>query len=464
MRNSAIWLILGGFSSGFYVFGDISTKIGWVITVALLLYMCHNINYRQALINGFFWAGGGHYLGVEIARLFGGYPIQYLFTQFFGNLLTDWIWPAGVVFCLLAILSAWLAPMILINNSSAHPSVDKEKMNHATNWLRKRGQELIAGTTMCPYCLGSCYIIPQKKELVVEYKCPECGSMLPSEYVTRKDIRREVINAVGFRGHGKTCFFASQFLILDELANIWPGFYTHPMTEESLIAVKDNIKSLTSGLLPTATPATFPTPTLVQFGNMPIVGDRYYIFYDVGGEAYRSASTMTSVKFLSRASTVCFLVSVDLIIDSAPREMHELLSVYVQGLTKLGGSPQYQNLLVVFTMGDRINNRALHENLENGSLDQLRKVSFGSYVLHMKEFSKQLKTYLTGEVGATQFVNFAQSRFKSFECCLVSALGYEPSGNKLQLNVTPKHVIDPLLWTLYNSMSDTERQDLWGKI
>ncbi|MFQ6063239.1 MAG: hypothetical protein ACE5J9_08730 [Methanosarcinales archaeon] len=160
---------------------------------------------------------------------------------------------------------------------------------------------------MCPYCLAQNSIKYDKRNR--NYFCSECKREVPAEYATNITIKKVVVSAVGFRGHGKTIYFASLFNILNELAGIWDSFHTLTTDEKSLYTVKDNLKSLKVGELPSSTPANFPSPTIVRFSNIPRFGDRFFLFYDTGGEAYYRASTLINfASFVKRARTVMFVI------------------------------------------------------------------------------------------------------------------------------------------------------------
>ncbi|MCP4399862.1 MAG: hypothetical protein GY801_21475 [bacterium] len=109
------------------------------------------------------------------------------------------------------------------------------------------------------------------------YSCPDCGEQVPALYV--REYRRYppvVLNAVGFRQHGKTLYFSSLFYSLKKLslADHWPNFFTMGLNEDSLDTVYENVAMLESGKLPDSTPKNFPRPTIVQVHGIPLHSNR----------------------------------------------------------------------------------------------------------------------------------------------------------------------------------------------
>jgi len=316
---------------------------------------------------------------------------------------------------------------------------------------------------LCPYCLEKNRIVRKKEKSRESYSCTSCLSPIPREYAENFNTRSEVVSTVGFRGHGKSLYFSALFYSMDKLAVIWPGFYSFATDERSLDTIKDNISELKQGNLPPPTPASFPIPTNTRFSNMPAFGHRFFLFYDTGGEAFvKSGKLIKHAAFVKRSETVLFLVSLK-DIDFDGTKLHDLLSTYVQGLTELGGNPKNQTLLVVLTKGDLLGSRMndyddLRQYLKNGGLDSLRNFKLGPYVDKMQAVSNGLGKFIHDQLKAVQFMNFAKAEFKNTEFSIISALGAKPVGNRLQVEINPKCIFDPLIWVTYNSMNWLERK------
>ncbi|MCL6533666.1 MAG: GTPase domain-containing protein [Armatimonadetes bacterium] len=297
---------------------------------------------------------------------------------------------------------------------------------------------------------------------MIYYACPECPETVPPMYVEEYDQYPPVImNAIGFRGHGKTVYFSSLFYALyqDTLSKHWKDFYTMSLSEDSLDIVNHNCKMLEKGHLPDSTPKNFPRPTLVRFGNMPIFGSRTLLFYDTGGEVFEKSNQIPQyAKFVMRATTAVFLISVS-DLDNTTQQMHTLLNTYILGMRDMGAHTQNQNLLVVYTKADTLQERLteypdLIRHLHEGSIEALGNLK--TYLQSLKKVSSQLLHFTTDTLNARNFANTARSSFRRVDYCMVSALGARPSGSNLQVSIQPRRILDPLLWILsYFSAEET---------
>ncbi len=310
-------------------------------------------------------------------------------------------------------------------------------------------------TMICPYCLSQNTITRNKEKGLQYYVCTEHPEpRIPVEYAENITIPREFVSAVGFRGHGKTIYFASLFLMLEELAHVWPDFYPFAVDEKSLDTVEENTNMLKKGNLPMPTPANFPIPTIVRLSNIPGIGNRFFVFYDTGGESFEKSSRMVNyASFVKRSKTVLFFINLkDIEYDGS--KMGKLLSIYVQGLRELGGIPKDQHLLIVFSLGDELKQilwREIWNYLEYGGIDKLKNITMSSYINEMKNISDVLNEFTREELRAYRFLSFGKDEFKSMEFCILSSLGAAPVENRLQVEVNSKRVLDPILWIIYNS-------------
>ncbi|NIM13845.1 MAG: hypothetical protein GTO45_17515 [Candidatus Aminicenantes bacterium] len=313
---------------------------------------------------------------------------------------------------------------------------------------------------ICPYCLEQKTIAARKdKDEKSHYSCSACNSRIPRGYAENTKTPIEVVSAVGFRGHGKTIYFSSLFYSRDILASIWPDFYTLPADEETLKTIKKNITELEKEDLPPRTPISFPKPTIVEFCNIPGLGNRFFIFYDTGGETYETPSDLGQYAlFVKRSQTVIFLISLEDLVHEEI-DMYDLLQVYVLGLNdKLEGNTKNQHLIVVFCKGDILEPRLrrweeIWEYLINGRLESMKNISIGNYIDGMKRISGLLKDFTKTELKENQFINCAKNRFKSYDFSIVSSLGSNPIENRLRTKINPKRIFDPLLWIIYKSLS-----------
>lgn len=312
---------------------------------------------------------------------------------------------------------------------------------------------------LCPFCLKENTIKKIDDRGRPYYICSEHPEpRIPIIYAENEKIPREIISAIGFRGNGKSAYFASLFTNLDALANpnIWPRFSYNPVDDHGLTIVHQNMKLLKKGILPQATPKNFPIPTIVQFSDMPKFKDRFLIFYDTSGESFEKASDLgTYANFVTRSQTAIFFMSLhDL--EYNPQEMLRLLHVYMIGLKELGGNPKQQHLLIVLTKGDLLalklkTHPEIWDYLVNGDVKSLRYADISAQMSEMKKISKLLKDFLRKDIAATGFLSLGEKNFLSVEICITSALGSAPKGDQLDISSTPKRVFDPILWVMNNS-------------
>jgi hypothetical protein len=135
-------------------------------------------------------------------------------------------------------------------------------------------------------------------------------------------------------------------------------------------------------------------------------------------------------------------------------QAHKLLSAYVVGMADLGADTREQDLVVVYTKGDEITHRLVHwpdlrEYLTQGFADKLADSS--QYISRMHKMSDLLRRFTGDELGAYEFATFARKSFRSVSYSIVSALGARPQNGHLPVRITPRRVIDPLLWLMERS-------------
>jgi len=311
---------------------------------------------------------------------------------------------------------------------------------------------------LCPFCLKENTITKEEIDGRIVYNCSENHPYsIPISYAENEKIPRDIISAVGFRGHGKTTYFSALFASLDPLAQVWPNFSTHAVNYDSEQILLKNVGMYNSGEKPQSTPQTFPNPAIILFSKMPKFKDRFLIFYDTGGENFlRPTQLVANAHFVKRSRTALFFISLH-DIDYNPQDMHHLLTIYIQGLKELGGNPKDQNLLIVLTKGDFLEPK-LHtypqiwNYLITGDVKNTQYFEVNNQIEEMKRVSTLLKSFLRQDLGAANFVNLGETNFRSMEVCIISAYNYSPEGEtELPDKPAPKRIFDPILWVLYNS-------------
>ena len=328
---------------------------------------------------------------------------------------------------------------------------------------------------LCPFCLTVGSIEQAKPEhgSGAGYRCKHCAEQIPALYVQGyRQYPPVVVSAVGFRAHGKTVYFGSLFYALKKLklGKHWKEFFTMGLNEESLDTVRDNVGMLEQGRLPDANPKNFPRPTIVRVSGVPFQHDATLLFYDTGGECFeRPTQLIQYAQFVKQARTAMFLVSVSNM-DDPTLEMQRLLETYVSGMGELGGRTQDQHLVVVFTKADQMHQRlagwdGLAGYLRQGSVDGLARPE--SYMPRLRRISSDLRQFARNELGAYEFENAARKSFRSVHYTMVSALGAQPSGDQLSVEITPRRVLDPLMFLMEKSLPpwrQAARRLLWSTL
>jgi len=324
---------------------------------------------------------------------------------------------------------------------------------------------------LCSFCLSDVKF--KKKKLANNpasvYLCPNCNEQVPALYA--QDYKRYppvVTSAVGFRQHGKTVYFASLFYTLKKLtlARDWPDFFTMGLDEESLDTVYGNARMLEGGALPDSTPKNFPRPTMIRVEGMPLQPNSSLLFFDTGGECFEKPRQLVQFAgFVREAKAVMLLVSVPDLED--PRaEMQKLLNTYVVGMRELGGTTDDQHLVIVFTKADQMGGHLtgqwadLYSYLVQGSVEALAEPN--GYMEKMYQVSHRLLDFTEQELDAHEFINTAQAHFKSLNFSIISALGTEPMGARLAVDIVPRRILDPLLWIMEKSFPKTFWQRWFG--
>lgn len=326
---------------------------------------------------------------------------------------------------------------------------------------------------LCPFCLADVKFKREKlpNSLAMAYLCPECNEQVPALYA--QDYRQYppvVTSAIGFRQHGKTVYFASLFYTLKKLtlARDWADFFTMGLNEDSLDTVYGNARLLQGGDLPDSTPKNFPRPTMIRAEGIPMQPDATLLFFDTGGECFEKPTQLVQFAgFVRRAKAAMLLISVaDM--DDPRAGMQKLLNTYVVGMRELGANTSDQHLVVVFTKADKLVGRfvepweELRRYLIAGSVDALAQPN--GYMDQMRHISDRLFDFTEQELHAHEFINAAQANFKSMSFSIISALGTEPQGAHLSVEIVPRRILDPLLWVMEKSFARPKPAFLrwWG--
>ena len=308
---------------------------------------------------------------------------------------------------------------------------------------------------LCPFCLRT--ISPRG------LKCTNTGCEMDLPRLYADDFQQVplgIVSAVGFSGHGKTVYLAALLHVLDELSQYWPGYYRQALNLRSIDVVEANRKLLLhDGILPNATPQNFPEPSILRLANIPDLGDRRLLVYDAAGESFqRDYSIKEYAGYVSRSPVALFFVSIPYMIqaeDYPSGDMDKLLQIYILGMRELLGNTKKQHLVIVYTWGDLMEELLAEYPDVLGYLNKSELTpgwDMSSYIQEMSSISTRLKKFTHQTLKASNFYNMALNNFASVECSVVSSLGRPPSSDgRLTMELSPRRVIDPLLWVIKKS-------------
>jgi len=309
---------------------------------------------------------------------------------------------------------------------------------------------------LCPFCLSE---HKQFQKETIGYTCSNCKEAVPTKYVIDYyKFSPVVLSTIGFRGHGKTVYLASLFHTLRrmDLHTHWPDFYTMALNDHSLDTLDENLKILADGYLPDSTPKNFPTPTVVQVGKIPFQADSTLLCYDTGGESFEKVTQIGKyASFIRRSQTVLFLLSLpDLGTTASERvnQMERLLTVYINGISELGGETNIQHLVIVYTKADEwvqslpAEYNELNEYLSLGTVEGLS--NHKNYMQRLYKISQRLQSLTSNHLKAGSFLSIAKANFASLRFAIISALGSSPVDGELSAQMTPRRVLDPLFWIM----------------
>lgn len=339
---------------------------------------------------------------------------------------------------------------------------------------------------ICPYCIEDVPANSQKHDECVKLK----NKNFPPFYVDyhgNEDTSEPIIlSVVGFSGHGKTVFLCALFEYLDHyLTDIWPNFFNHVLDQESLSTLNVNREKLDNTVLPGRTGPSFPRPGIFRLTNMPYVEagnnmppleNTTVLIYDPPGEAFVSEDKIIDfASFVKRSSCVLFLVDITALGDSIASKMAKLLDTYVLGMRRMGIERQSQHMIVVYTKSDEMKvsvpefeNYLEKEPRLKEHLNDQRPITLANphdHFIHLEHISHLLKKFTQSELHAGKFINVAREWFASVSYTVVSSLGAAPEKSiddegkevtKLTVKMSPRCVIDPLLYVLAKSIKVKE--------
>lgn len=316
-------------------------------------------------------------------------------------------------------------------------------------WSRITGRAQI----MCPFCLE---MTPQEGEICSNEKCTQRIPPLYKERYFKQPVI--MLNAVGFREHGKTVYLTSLFNVCELFARKWEGFAEQTLNQDSMEKVLEWSYQLRQRKLPPPNEASdLAKPSIHLFTGLPFSSpDRLLLIYDTSGEHYGSVNNLKEyAQFVKNSPAILFFISMPTIRkekDSPDLVMKRLIDVYRQGMAEMGKpNTRHQHLIVVYTQAD-----AMLQDLTDYPeiIEHIRKpVGYvPGNIKELERISEMLKKYTCS--FAANFHNNLTHDFASVRYCIVSALGHAPNSSsqyQLDFDPEPKRVLEPLLWLVHDT-------------
>jgi len=321
---------------------------------------------------------------------------------------------------------------------------------------------------ICPFCM--------KIHATDITECPEKNVKIPHSYIKSINDNIPIIFncTIGFKEHGKTYFLSSLFHILynGELSKKWDHFSFLGLNQETLNKIHElYVTPLEQGNLPPKTSTMFPEPLIIKFQNFPTLfnnifkkvikkQDIIFVFYDIGGDVFSNDYMITQqIPIILNVNPLIFLIDLpDLFtqaskVNSAPmKQVLLLINIICNTLSKINQKKE-KDVIIGFTKADLMWNQVVRYGPLAQKMGDIPNTSskLPHYIIELKQFSQIIKDHFykeNPEIIYTLNNNFRRYCFTSF-----SALGKQyntsPTKNEKKINrLVPKHVFNPILWTL----------------
>ncbi len=278
-----------------------------------------------------------------------------------------------------------------------------------------------------------------------------------------------VIVPFGYPAHGKTTLLASLCFLMDRLPQRLPGFTLQAADSYTRQHLPWLIENFRSRSLEDATATAAIPPLVCAAHNVPASGvpgttqNRLLTFFDVAGEASRAGSQCQ--ERLSEPLPYCHVpwLLFNLNASEAIDRLSSLLETYIHLMTS-GMAPrglEGQRVVIVFTCCDLIMDvlpalvtSYLSEDAEFGqnALESgaAREFDLTAYMAQAERISECLADFTQRQINdGHRLMALAKTHGIELKFCATSATGHLATHGRMHENPTPKRVLDPLLWSLY---------------
>ncbi len=314
---------------------------------------------------------------------------------------------------------------------------------------------------ICPFCLVE---IRSVRRLTL---CPDCQQLFPplylQDYSTTKPFFTQVF---GWSQVGKTVYLQALTLILERMANVWPGYATSPATDLSQQLMRDIRSYLEQGIMPQATQIGETAVYIMQLYNMARWGNRALVTRDFAGELFDTMTiSVENVPYLPFAPTTLMMIGPDGdVSNQGGRTMEMLLNNYINTLLHYGvdfdRSPR--SVVAVLTKADAI--RDLPADLrsylmsdpicatlsDSQNTPPLTDAGMESYLSTMEHISDRIQAWIyERSAHGKTFIRTAEQRGIQLRFALVSSTGAPvPTARRMTERLAPRRILDPYFWAL----------------
>lgn len=314
---------------------------------------------------------------------------------------------------------------------------------------------------VCPFCMTL-----TKSETPVE-NCPKCGLDMPPLYQNaaydEPPLPPFFLQVAGYTKAGKTVWLSALTKMIMEMPRLWPGFFYHAATEETLQFIRDVNEYTRTGKLPIPTALGPQQAYIMILKQMATWAGRSLVIRDCSGESFEPMgfAVANMPYFLHVPTTLLFFSLSDM--EKNGQRMNTLLSNYINTLLshKIKPKDARRNIVVVLSKADALaglpNN--LRDYLVNDSLwtdmttpgipQPLNIERMTKYMNILGNVSNAIADWLRfRDAGADGFISIANDSNICLRFTLVSSLGASPNEHNEIEFFSPRRVLDPFFWAM----------------
>jgi hypothetical protein len=299
----------------------------------------------------------------------------------------------------------------------------------------------------------------QSHDFSRSYECPVTNEAVPEDFFEFESLY--LLN-IGFSRHGKTVFLSALTLILEQISTVWRRVTLDCLDEYTRRAVYTMRYLDRRNQQPNLTQAGTPRPLFMRINNLPKLGTRNLVLYDVGGELFTNPESLDEfIPVLSAVNTCWFFISLeDLYTGENVNTLGDLFAAYRKAMNQLGAPLEDRDLIVVYTKADEVTfHDAIDHYIQDDPLRDLTNhlaeqlptpadFDWDVYIDAMQAQSHALRDYTMNKLrGGSAFIDRAEDAGMRLQFSAVSALGagVDEHTHEMTQNAQRYRVLDPFL-------------------